>query len=401
MTAQHDTAAPAPPPSMLRRYVFAGLSASLVSIGLARFAYTPLIPPLIHAHWFSANDVVYLSAANLAGYLIGAVTGRRIAARISNVYLLRLMMTLVTTSLVACAFPLSVIWFFFWRLLSGVGGGAIMVVVAATVLPHMPAHRRGAASGAVFLGVGLGIAASGTLVPLLLKVSLLATWLGLAAISAALTAATWRCWPPRAAQTMTERPQHGSPRPAHTAVVALLYAEYALMAIGLVAPMVFLVDFVARGLGAGNQLGAIIWIFYGIGSMLGPPLYGLIADRAGARAAVRLLLTAQAIAVAGLARSNQAVALGILSVIIGSFPPGIVPMVLAWIRELYPGDQNRQNAVWSGATIDFAAFQALAAYAFSAIYAASGGDYRLIFMFGAGALLLAVLLDLLGNPTPA
>jgi hypothetical protein len=105
--------------------------------------------------------------------------------------------------------------------------------------------------------------------------------------------------------------------------------------------------------------------------------------------------------VAGLARSNQAVALGILSVIIGSFPPGIVPMVLAWIRELYPGDQNRQNAVWSGATIDFAAFQALAAYAFSAIYAASGGDYRLIFMLGAGALLLAVLLDLLGNPTPA
>ena len=103
--------------------------------------------------------------------------------------------------------------------------------------------------------------------------------------------------------------------------------------------------------------------------------------RAGARAAVRLLLTAQAIAVAGLARSNQAVALGILSVIIGSFPPGIVPMVLAWIRELYPAaHQNRQNAVWSGATIDFAAFQALAAYAFSAIYAASGGDYRLIFM---------------------
>lgn len=33
--------------------IFAGLCASLVSIGLARFAYTPLIPSLIEAHWFA------------------------------------------------------------------------------------------------------------------------------------------------------------------------------------------------------------------------------------------------------------------------------------------------------------------------------------------------------------
>ena len=64
--------------------IFAGLCASLVSIGLARFAYTPLIPSLIQAHWFSANDVVYLGAANLVGYLIGALIGRPIAQRTSN-----------------------------------------------------------------------------------------------------------------------------------------------------------------------------------------------------------------------------------------------------------------------------------------------------------------------------
>ncbi|BBN55742.1 hypothetical protein TRE132_38670 [Pseudomonas chlororaphis subsp. aurantiaca] len=56
-------------------HIFAGLCASLVSIGLARFAYTPLIPQLIQAHWFVQADVVYLGAANLAGYLIGALIG--------------------------------------------------------------------------------------------------------------------------------------------------------------------------------------------------------------------------------------------------------------------------------------------------------------------------------------
>lgn len=48
------------------RAIFAGLCVSLVGIGLARFAYTPLIPPMIEAHWFVASDVVYLGAANLS-----------------------------------------------------------------------------------------------------------------------------------------------------------------------------------------------------------------------------------------------------------------------------------------------------------------------------------------------
>ena len=41
----------------------AGLCACLVGIGLGRFAYTPLIPPLIEAHWFAPSDVLYLGAA--------------------------------------------------------------------------------------------------------------------------------------------------------------------------------------------------------------------------------------------------------------------------------------------------------------------------------------------------
>jgi predicted MFS family arabinose efflux permease len=307
----------------------------------------------------------------------------------------------VTVSFIACAFPLSLAWFFVWRLISGVGGGAIMVVVAATVLPHIPLHRRGAASGALFLGVGLGIAASGTLVPLLLTYGLRTTWLGLAIVSGVLTTATWSCWPTHAAAPTAVSQAAVQSRQLASGAVAVLYAEYALMAIGLVPAMVFLVDFVTRGSGAGSQRGTLLWILYGIGSILGPPLYGQLADRVGARMTVRALLTLQAIAVVALSGSTDVIVLGVLSVIIGSFPPGIVPMVLAWIRELHPGDQQQQDRIWSRATIDFAACQALAAYAFSAVFAFSGGSYQLIFLLGAGSLAIAVLLDLMGNPQRA
>ncbi len=46
-------------------------------IGLARVFYTPLLPTIIAAHWFSPADAAYLGAANLAGYLAGAPSSLR------------------------------------------------------------------------------------------------------------------------------------------------------------------------------------------------------------------------------------------------------------------------------------------------------------------------------------
>src|ERR1700753_531765 len=129
----------------------AGMSGSFVTIGLARFAYTPLIPALIERQWFTASDAVTLGAANLAGYLAGALLGRPVAASLSNRTSLRLLMVLATLAFFACAFPLSTTWFFAWRFLSGLAGGAIMVLVATTILPHIPPARRGFASGMIFI----------------------------------------------------------------------------------------------------------------------------------------------------------------------------------------------------------------------------------------------------------
>ncbi|WP_392887261.1 YbfB/YjiJ family MFS transporter [Pseudomonas migulae] len=371
--------------------IFAGLCASLVSIGLARFAYTPLIPSLIQAHWFSASDVVYLGAANLVGYLIGALIGHPLARRTSNKSALRLMMLAVTLSFFACGFPLSVSWFFGWRLLSGIAGGAIMVLVAATVLPHVPASRRGLASGAIFLGIGLGIAGSGTIVPPLLSLGLQDTWFGLGVLALVLTAASWFGWPSasQAGAAPLSDETHAVPTDPQ---VYLLFAQYAFMAAGLVPAMVFLVDYVARGLGAGSHVGALIWVMYGIGAIIGPVSYGFLADKLGARLSIRLVLVIQAIAVGLLSISSSFTALALLAVILGSFPPGIVPLALARVHELIP-NHHRQQIAWSRATVSFATFQAIAGFAYSALFNTSGGHHGLLFMIAAGAIVVALLLE--------
>jgi predicted MFS family arabinose efflux permease len=382
------------------RCILAGLCASFLGIGLARFAYAPLLPALIQAHWFDASAAVYLGAANLAGYLIGALIGRQTGARLGNVRTLRLMEILVTLAFLACAFPRSIEWYFGWRLLSGIAGGTVMVLVAATVLPQVADKHKGIASGAVFLGVGLGIAASGTLVPVLLGNGVAQAWLGLAALSAMLTAATWTWWPsPEASAAPTQVSQRDASLPASAGTaIGALYAIYGLMALGLVPAMMFLVDFVGRDLGTGPDVASLFWIIYGIGAIFGPPLYGWLADRLGASVAMRLLLVVQVIAIAALATFSNRLVVGTLVFVIGSFPPGIVPLVMAWIRETIPAYVTAQNVVWSRATVVFAACQAVGAYAYSALYTVHAGSHRMVFVVGAIAVAVALLIDFIAAP---
>ncbi len=376
------------------RWVCAGLSASLVGLGLARFAYTPLIPALIAAGWFSPADVVYLGAANLAGYLAGALVARPLAARVGAVFILRASMVAVTLSCLACSVPLSFAWFLGWRLVSGVAGALIMVLAASTILPHVGAARRGLVGGVIFAGVGLGVAASGTLVPLLLRSGIAACWCGLAALSALLTAASWRNWPRATSREGAVEPVRSSSRDHESRTTRALVVGYGLVAFALVPHMVFLVDYVARGLGQGIDAGASYWVLYGLGAIVGPLLAGHLADRAGFGSALRLAYLLMALAVVSLALSTATPALVISSLVVGGFTTGVVPLVLGRVHELVPHDAARQRAVWARSTTSFAVGQAAGAYGLSYLLARGSLAHSTLFVLGGGAAALALALDL-------
>jgi len=375
--------------------VLAGLCASLVGIGLARFAYTPLLPAIVAGNWFTASDAAFLGAANLTGYLVGAVLARPLVAQVPAATALRGGMVLATLTFFACAWPVNFAWFFVWRFVSGLSGGLLMILAAPTVLPHVPQSRRGIASGAIFMGIGLGIAASGTLVPLLLRQGLPHAWIGLGVLSLILTLVAWTGWPGLASDTP---PGQKAIYPVHaTTTLRALYASYALNAVGLVPHMIFLVDFVARGLGQGLDAGAEFWVLFGLGAGIGPILSGHLADRTGFGPALRLAYLVQAIAVALPAFGLGATSLMVSSVVVGAFTPGIVPLVLGRIHELLHSHAAAQKSAWSKATICFAVCQALAAYGMSLLFDHTGGHYQLLFGLGAGSLLLALTIDFIAG----
>jgi predicted MFS family arabinose efflux permease len=372
----------------------AGLCASLVGLGLARFAYTPLIPALISAKWFSPAEAVYLGAANLAGYLAGALIARELGSRVGSVRSLRATMVLASLSAFACAVPISFIWFFGWRFLAGLSGGVIMVLAASTILPHVAPSKRGFVGGVIFAGVGLGVAVSGTLVPLLLQQGVRQSWYGLGVLSALLTLVSWKAWPTDA-PSPARAPDHVPARGRQLAVIRALSAEYGLNALALVPHMVFLVDFIARGLGQGISAGSHYWVLYGIGATVGPLLTGHLADRAGFGPALRVAFVIEAVAIVLPALSSAPASMIVSSVIVGGFTPGIVPLVLGRIHELIPHDPDGQGATWAQATTIFAVFQAAAAYGLSYLFEHTGGNYTILFVIGAGAVTLSLAIDLI------
>jgi predicted MFS family arabinose efflux permease len=372
------------------RGVLCAFCASLIGIGLARFAYSPLLPAIVGAHWFEPATAAYLGAANLAGYLAGALFGRPLSARARVVTMLRASMALATIAFFACAFPLNFAWFFAWRFASGFAGGVLRVLAAPTVLPSISPSRRGVAGGIIFMGVGAGIAASGTLVPLLLQLGVSAAWFGLGALSLLLMVIGWSGWPPVAPATAPARELPAPRLPA----LRSLYLLYALNGIGWMPHMIFLVDFVARGMGKGVQVGAEFWVVFGIAATFGPLVTGRIADRIGFGLMLRLAFLLEAGAVAIPAFSQGWIWLILSSIVMGSFVTGTVPLVLGRISELLPHHVEQQKAAWSFATVGFAVMQAAAAYGLSFVFAHNGGDYRPLFLIGSAAMIAALALDL-------
>jgi len=376
-----------------------GLCAILVGIGLARFAYSPLIPALIEAEWFSAGETAYLGAANLAGYLVGAMLAARLADAVGTPTALRSMMLLAAATFVASAFPLDFWWYTGWRFAAGLAGGILMVLAPSAVLTHIPQARHGFAGGIIFAGVGLGIVLSGTIIPPLLQIGLEVTWFALAALAFLLAILALPGWRRLTGQPHTPpaNPQRVSVRADRRLISVLLV--YALCAVGLVPHMVFLVDFVARGLDRGIVVGAVVWVIFGVGAILGPMLIGHLADRAGFRRMLWLGLSIQALAVGLIAIASDLWALVLSSLVVGAFVPGTVTLVLGRVRELLAGDAARQRAAWGLATIAFSVGQAVAAYGFAFVFASTGSALAL-FTLGAGVLAAALAIEIVGDRPP-
>jgi len=364
-----------------------GLAATLIGNGIGRFAYTPLIPALIAAGWFAPAEAAYLAAANLAGYLVGALLAGRVAALVTGTVAIRWASLATAVSLLACAWPLGFAWFAAWRGLAGITGGILMVLAMPAVLAITPARLRGRAAGTVMTGVGLGIAAAGAVVPAAAAAGgVPVVWLILSALAFALAVAVWFAIP---GERPAEPGQRSASGRALDRPMLLLLAAYACDALGFIPHTVFWVDYTARALGLGLEAGGALWVVFGLGAAVGPFLLGSSADRIGIARGYVAAMAVKAVAVAlPLAWTGYA-GLVLSSLVVGMLISGTSTLCSAWIAERNGLAEHRR--IWGWMTGAFGVAQAGGAWAMSLLFAASG-SHRILFAIGALALAVGAVL---------
>jgi predicted MFS family arabinose efflux permease len=329
------------------------------------------------------------------GYVFGALFARRLARILAPVFLLRAAMVVVGLHFLACSSAASFGWFFAWRLGAGIAGGVLMVLAAPAAIALSYPVLGGVAGGIVFTGLGLGTALSGILVPALVRIGLSTAWRSLSAMVFLLTFCCWNEFRFFFLTGVSDRP--GSDRAVvqepefEWNQVWLLITTYSASAIGFVAHTVFWVDFIARGLGSGITAGGHYWTILGLSAACGPFLAGVVANRIGFRKALRWSLLVNAIGVATPLFSTKASALAFSSIVTGSMAFGIVPLAAGRAMELVP--HSRRQQVWAWMTAAFSIAYAGNTYLFSFLFSRTG-SFQLLFMIGAGVLLIGYGLNL-------
>lgn len=359
------------------------LLGALLGLGLARFAYTPLLPALVGQDWLSEPEAAFAGAANLLGYLAGALGAQALAGRPERIAILNAAMLAAAISLLACALPLGFFWITPWRFVAGVAGAFMIVLGPATVFAATPPGSRARVSGLIFMGVGLGIVLSGALLPALAGLGLSVAWAALGLAGFALTALAWRRWP----KAPVAAPPTAGPTVGRGATLVFVFA-YAMDGAGFVPHTLFLSDFVARALGQGEVAGGFYWAAFGVGAAIGAPVCGLIASRFGLRETFVAGLAVKGLAIALPLVSTQAPALFASAFLVGALTPALAALAAGVSTTFAQGPA--QARLFGAMTIAFALAQASAGYAMSWLFAASQ-DHMILFAIGSGLLLTGAL----------
>ena len=383
-------AAPAGKPVNIALGTIAAMGAIFVGLGLARFAFGPLQPAMVIDGWFSGSTSSLLTAANLAGYLFGALAGARLARRFPAVTVIRVMMVLTALSFFACADnSLPFAWFFGWRVVSGVTGGILMALSGPTILAYVAEKRRPLIGETLLYGITVGIIFAGAIMPVLIDDSVSLAWVVLGALALLTTAATWGLWPPSPPAPPLpsgEKPPEGR----------LLPLQYGLVSIGVVPQMVFLVDYIARDVGLGVTDASHYLLVYGLGSLAGPVLYTFATGKIGLRTTLRAGILVQLTSCVLLLVGESTAFLAAASFLAGLGMPGMVAAFLLRSQQISEGNVDAHRALWGATTAAFAVGQAIAAFGTSYLldrFGEGGIGYPLLFGAGAACLAAAFALD--------
>lgn len=241
---------------------FGGSIALAAAIGVGRFVYTPILPPMVEALGLSKALAGLIASANFLGYLIGAlVAAMPILPGFRRLWLLgALTVSALTTGGMGLTQALPA--FLILRFIGGVASAFALILASASVLERLAKTDYAGLSSLHFGGVGIGIAVSAILVAAMLQVtaSWQSLWLASGVLSFAATAAVAQLLRD---QATPRRHSGGRTAPTDGRGLARIIIAYGLVGFGYVITATFLVAIV-RNAPTIRPLEPVIWVVFGV-----------------------------------------------------------------------------------------------------------------------------------------
>lgn len=287
----------------------AGALALSIAMGIGRFAFTPLLPMMLHDRVIDLHGGSTLATANYLGYLAGAILCmmlpgflRRFGRSMpDNARLVRFALVLTGLLTLAMAYDLPALWSV-WRFASGVISAVAFVYTSGWCLSRLAALQQAHLSGVIYTGPGIGIALSGlgAFAMTAASANWALGWIVFGVSALVLTAAIWPIFAPASTKPSTKITSGGSPthqaRRGWSLEEMLLTFAYGLAGFGYIITATFL-PVIARAALPGSGWVDLFWPLFGIAVAIGALLTRMISASVDRRALLAMCYVLQGLGV--------------------------------------------------------------------------------------------------------
>lgn len=257
----------------------AGMAALAVAMGIGRFAFTPLLPMMLHDGVVTLAGGSWLATANYLGYLMGALACMALPwvapaarQRWHAVRLARWGLAATVLLTLGMALPLPATWPAL-RFAAGVASALVFLNVSVWCMVRLVALGQPALGGLIFCGPGLGIVLTGLSASAMVALGwpAAAGWAVFGLLSVGLCTAVWPVLQgvalpaPAAASHALGSALPGRGPLARTG----LTLAYGLAGLGYIVTATFLPVIARAALPAGPPWPDLFWPLFGAGVALG------------------------------------------------------------------------------------------------------------------------------------
>ncbi|MBK3803913.1 YbfB/YjiJ family MFS transporter [Azospirillum brasilense] len=324
------------------RVLIGGVLVLVISMGVGRFAFTPILPAMQAATGLGTDAAGLLASLNYLGYFLGALGVGLVPQGAARTAVFRTALIASVTSTAGMGFTEGMVAWAMLRFVSGLASAGLFILGIAMTLDALARAGRESWTGWLYTGVGLGIASSGLFVAVMgdrLGWRGDWLWLGLACLGFGTLSWLWVSDPPREpGHTVAARPT-SAPAFRPSVPMVLLTLAYFLEGAGYIVTGTFLVA-ILKTMPETAQLGAAAWMVTGLAAMPSGILWAAAGRRLGLWRALILAHVVQAVGILLPITGSPAAAL-LSAVLFGGTFVGIVTLSFTLGRHLSGGASAR------------------------------------------------------------